>query len=106
MAALSAAGETIGLCDWRPDKGGEYGTFRVEALTKKEEVTRILKECSVPEHQYQIPPELLRAFNAVPDDKLSDPTRKVKSLIEHVNGQVGPKRRGGRGGNAPSQANA
>jgi hypothetical protein len=87
MSALQGAGASIGLCDWRPDKGGEYGTFSVEALSNEHAVDRVLKECAVPEEEFEIPPELLRAFNTVPTEKLSDSARKVRSLIDHVAGQ-------------------
>ncbi len=33
LTALSKAGDLIGLCDYRPEKGGTFGRFRVELLT-------------------------------------------------------------------------
>ena len=82
IAALAAAGETIGLCDWRPERGGEFGVFSVDLL-KEGDIERILKENTVPEDEFKIPPELLRAFNALPQESLKDSGKKVKSLIEN-----------------------
>jgi hypothetical protein len=85
MAALSSGGSSIGLCDWRPDKGGEYGTFSVDEKTwsDKKDIDRILKACSVPEDVYEIPPQLLRAFNAIPSEQQPDKGRKVVALAEN-----------------------
>lgn len=80
IAASQAAGATIGLCDFRPARGGEYGAFDVEILPDHE-VARVLKECASPERTPVIPPELLTSFNALPDDKISDHGRKAKALI-------------------------
>jgi len=88
ISALAAAGETIGLCDWRPERGGEFGVFSVDLL-REQDIERILKENTVPEDEFKIPPELLRAFNAIPAEKLKDSGKKVKSLLENVNGQQG-----------------
>lgn len=85
MAATQSAGQCIGVCDWRPDKGGDYGTFEIEALPIKD-VARIVKECELPEDEFKIPPELLRAFNAVPEEKLGDTARKARAVANHVNG--------------------
>lgn len=86
MAALAAAGDTIGLCDWRPERGGEYGTYSVEVLPEGE-IERVLKENTIPEDEFKIPPEMLRAFNALATGKLNDPAKKVKAVVEQVNGQ-------------------
>jgi hypothetical protein len=88
IAALAAAGETIGLCDWRPERGGEFGVFSVDLL-KEGDIERILKENTVPEDEFKIPPELLRAFNAIPTEKLKDSGKKVKALLENVASQNG-----------------
>jgi hypothetical protein len=32
LQAASDAGRLVGLCDWRPEKGGNFGRFRVEAV--------------------------------------------------------------------------
>jgi hypothetical protein len=84
-AAIQSAGQCIGVCDWRPDKGGDYGTFEIEALPIKE-VSRIIKECELPEQEFKIPPELLTAFNALPDEKVGDTARKARAVANHVNG--------------------
>lgn len=83
VSALEGAGIAIGLCEWRPDKGGEYGTFGVEVLADKE-IPRILKECTSPEEEYKIPPEYLRAFRGATSPSI--PTRKAMAVVEKVNG--------------------
>jgi hypothetical protein len=82
VSAFSAAGATIGLCDFRPARGGECGTFEIQPL-QETDVPRILKESVVPEEGFTIPDQLLTAFNSIPEDKLTDPARKVKSLIKN-----------------------
>jgi hypothetical protein len=81
IAAAQAAGETIGMCEFRPDRSGEYGTFSVDVLREAHHVPRILKETSVLERIPVIPPELLRAFNALPEDALTDKAGKAKALV-------------------------
>jgi hypothetical protein len=89
MAALTSAGASIGLCDWRPEKGGEYGSFEVTKIwSEKKEIDRVLRECSVAEDTYEIPPELLRAVNAIAPEKKTDAQRKATAVVEHVNGQA------------------
>lgn len=95
MSAIDAAGAQIGICDWRPDTGGEYGTFHVDVLGgDPKRIGAIIKQSMVPEEEFEIPERLLRAFNAIPQEKLSDPARKVKSLIQE-GGPNGPRK--GRG---------
>jgi len=86
MAAIEGAGEQIGICDWRPEKGGDYGTFSVSVLPDKE-IDRILKDCSSPEVEYDIPPEFLRAFtgSAAPQ---TDTARKAVAVLKKVNGDA------------------
>lgn len=84
IAAVEAGGATIGLCEWRPEKGGDLGTFDIEPLPSDEKtIQKILKACSSPEDEFILPPEMLRAFNAIPEAQLKDGGRKVKALIEH-----------------------
>jgi hypothetical protein len=92
MSALGAAGAQIGICDWRPDTGGEYGTFHPDVLGgDPKTIQKIIQACAVPEEEFHIPERLLRAFNAMSEDKLTDPARKVKSLIKE-GGPNGPRR--------------
>jgi hypothetical protein len=96
--AIDGAGSTIGLCDWRPDTGGEYGTFEVGNFrSDKATIDRVLRDCSSPEETFIIPPELLRAFRGVPHEQVSDQARKALSVVKQVNGQHvnGRGRRGG-----------
>jgi hypothetical protein len=44
---LNRAGD-VGLCEWRPDKDGTFGTFRVTRnIEKPEEVAEVREECAV-----------------------------------------------------------
>jgi hypothetical protein len=89
VAALEGAGSCIGLCEMRPEKGGEYGTFTIEILDN-DQITRILKENSVPEEEYKIPPEFLRAFSL--GEVKSDVAAKAMAVASHVNGQAKGKK--------------
>ena len=86
VAAIEGAGHAIDLCDFRLEKGGEFGAFDVEFFepkTEKEEqalVDRILKECRHPEQQVQIPPHLLKAYNALPEEKKDKAKKKITPL--------------------------
>lgn len=80
MAAVRAAGDSIGLGEWRPENGGELGQFTVEVLQDKD-VARILKASVHPEEPFIIPQELLKAI-ASGDEPTSDPQRKVRSLAK------------------------
>jgi len=80
MSAVVAAGQCIGVCDWRMEKGGEYGGFEVQVLPVTD-IPRIIEECSIPEEEYQIPEWLLTAVNAVPAEDMSDAQRKAKALL-------------------------
>jgi hypothetical protein len=73
----------------RPERGGEYGTFTIEILDNSQ-IARILKENSVPEEEYKIPPEFLRAF-AMGEVK-SDVATKAVAVASHVNGQTNGKK--------------
>ena len=88
MSAIDAAGSSIGIGEWRPEKGGELGTFTVEVLKNdKATIDRIIKANSVPEDEFKIPAEMMRAFSAIPDEKLPDSARKVRALSKHIESQ-------------------
>ncbi len=88
VAALEAAGNMIGLCEMRPQKGGELGTFEVSMFrSDAKEIAKVLKECSIPEEPLKVPAHMLRALSAIPEQKLTDNQRKVKAVVDHVNGQ-------------------
>jgi hypothetical protein len=59
--ALSAMGELVGLGDWRTEKNGEYGFFKIKGLHVNE-TDRIMKACSSPERRLVIPPALMTAM--------------------------------------------
>jgi hypothetical protein len=88
MAAIEASGVAIGIGEWRPENGGELGTFHVDILKNdKAAHDRIIKATSVPEDEFVIPPEMLRTLESIPVEKLSDSARKVRSLADHIGKQ-------------------
>lgn len=78
IAALEGAGSAIGLCDWRLEKGGDYGAFHVEVRPDTEQ-DAILARCDSPEEVYKIPPQFLRALKGTLD---SDAARKMAAVVE------------------------
>jgi hypothetical protein len=92
MAALEAAGDTIGICDFRPQTGGDYGTFRVDGDVRgdAQHIKAVIKACSLREEEFVIPPEMLRAFNAVPEEKLTDKARKARSILQANGAETTP----------------
>lgn len=94
MAAVDGAGGTIGFCDWRPERGGEFGTFSIDTdriTNDKKEIEKVLRDCSTPEEQFVIPQDLLRAFNAATRDIMPDPVRKAMSVAAGVDEQHSSK---------------
>ncbi len=90
IAALEGAGQSIGIFDFRPQKGGDQGTFEIELITDASKIDEIVRACSIAEKPYDLPPEILRAYNS---NLKSDDDRKVSSLVEHVNGQSTGKKK-------------
>jgi hypothetical protein len=91
MAAVDGAGGTIGFCDWRPSRGGEYGTFAIDidhVSSQKKDIDRVLKDCGSPEEQFEIPPELLRAYNAASRENVPDPVRKGMAVVDNADSQA------------------
>lgn len=83
VCALEGAGRHIGLCDWRFEKGGEYGGFKVGFFPAEEEthhVNRILRLCSKPEDQFDIPPQYLRAYNAASPEVQKKALKKISPM--------------------------
>jgi hypothetical protein len=92
ISAVDAAGCCIGLCEWRPERGGDLGTFKVEVLPSNDAtINKILKSCSSPEDEFVLPPEMLKAFQNIPTERLNDGGRKVRALIEHQDSTRGRK---------------
>jgi len=81
IKAMMAAGDVIGIGDWRPERGGEYGTFSVQKVLDAKDVPRILKACAPEERRFEVPPEMLRAANAMPKEKLTDKQRKAVAMV-------------------------
>ncbi len=68
LMAVEAAGDAVGLCDWRPSAGspGEMGCFSIQHVDASE-VDSILKECRHAEKHPVIPEAFLRAASKVLD---------------------------------------
>jgi hypothetical protein len=82
ITAAISGGLLMGCCDSRPEKGGDYGTYEVEPLPiDATTISSIISACAPPEHEYKIPPELLHAVNAVPEEEMSDKQRKARALL-------------------------
>ncbi len=86
VSALTGAGSAIGLCDFRCEKGGDFGCFDIEFFDGNDakHIKRILKECSIQEDQPDIPPQYLRAFNAVAPEEKKKIVKKVPPMTPHA----------------------
>jgi hypothetical protein len=88
VLALRQAGEEVGLCEFRQQKGGDLGGFSIEALPEKS-VEAIIKACSLPEQMFKIPPELLRSATTIVSDKdRQNMGRRAVGAVNAVNGAV------------------
>jgi hypothetical protein len=84
-AAMMIAGDSVGLCEKRLEKGFELGGFRVEALDQAL-VDGIVAANSSPEKRFEIPQELLRAASAQLEDvDKRNPKKKALSVVQGVN---------------------
>lgn len=81
MKALVAAGDIMGIGDWRPERGGEYGTFVVDEVLPNKDVQRVFKACAPAERRFEVPMHMLRAANALPKEKLTDKDRKALAVV-------------------------
>jgi len=86
VAACAASGDIIGLGEMRPEKGGDLGIFTVTILPKTE-IARIEKENAFAEDMFKIPEHLLRAADAIPEEKKTDKLKKALATVHHVNGE-------------------
>ncbi len=86
IAALEGGGSTIGLCEWRPERGGELGTFQIEVgKSDAATVDRVLKACRVPEESFEVPEHLLKPFMMLAaSGKKTDAVGKARAILEHV----------------------
>jgi hypothetical protein len=75
------AGEDIGFCEMRLEKGFSYGAFEVESVPEAR-IPAILKECASLERLFQIPDALLRAAGASGNAA----ARKAAAVVRGVNG--------------------
>ena len=88
MTALTNGFSVIGIGDWRPDKGGIYGTARVEVIEERAAIAKIVKACEVHEDQFQIPPQYLQAYTARLEKMSDAEVTKANGLAKRAMGRT------------------
>ena len=84
--AMREAGNSVGLCEKRIEKGFSLGGFVIEAVDTSQ-VDTIIQANSSPERRFKIPASLLRAASAKLEDvDKRNPKKKAVSVVNGVNG--------------------
>ncbi len=68
MYLLRSAGKSVGICEWRIQKDGNYGAFSIEPLDEKE-IPAIVAACKVPPKAVELPEWVMREINTDEDLK-------------------------------------
>jgi hypothetical protein len=88
VASLESAGQLCGLCEMRPEKGGELGTWDIEALkSDAKNIERIAQLCGVPEEELKVPQRMLHALSEIPENKRTQSQKKALALAKHIGDQ-------------------
>lgn len=87
MYLLREAGSSIGICEWRIQKDGNYGAFAIEPLGE-ELIPGIVADCKVPPKSIELPEWVMREISSDED---------LKKAIADAKAAAGPgaNRRGG-----------
>lgn len=59
---LREAGSSVGVCEWRAQKDGNYGAFSVEGLGD-DMIDSIVADCKTPKKPYNLPEWVMREIN-------------------------------------------
>lgn len=80
MYLLREAGSSVGICEWRIQKDGNYGAFSIEAL-EETMIPEIVKDCRVPPKATELPEWVMREINTEED---------LKKAVEEAKKAAGP----------------
>ncbi len=59
---LREAGSSVGICEWRAQKDGNYGAFTVEGLSD-DMIDSVVADCKTPKKPYNLPEWVMREIN-------------------------------------------
>lgn len=68
MYLLREAGSSVGICEWRTQKDGNYGAFSVEPLDESM-IEEVVANCKVPRKPFLLPDWVMREINSEEDLK-------------------------------------
>lgn len=86
VLAMRMAGEAVGLCEKRIEKGFGFGGFQVENV-EEGRVDVILEANASPEKKFEIPEALLHAASSkLVDADKRNPKKKMVAVVNGVNG--------------------
>lgn len=77
---LREAGSSVGICEWRIQKDGNYGAFSVETLDESQ-IPEIVADCKVPPKAVELPDWVMREINTEDD---------LKKAIDDAKKAAGP----------------
>lgn len=86
ITAIREAGESVGLCEMRIEKGFDLGGFAVEDVATSR-IEAIMAANASPEKKFSIPEALLRSASAkLEDTDKRNPKKKAVATVNGVNG--------------------
>lgn len=94
---MREAGSSVGICEWRAQKDGNYGAFTVEGLPD-DMIEEIVADCKVPKKPYNLPEWVMREINNDQD---------LEAAVAAAKAAAGPNaKRGRRVEAAPAEGEA